>query len=159
VLRSHTAAKQEEELQNFFRTREYKYPFAHRTQYKIYQSLSHKQINSRSGIYQIKCFDCPLKYIGQTGRTFNIRYKEHIHDIRSSNSNSGYSNHILNTGHTYGIIADTMVAITTGREGKHLNTLERYHIYKISRDNIHMNHTCIDTHNPIFEALHEIYTR
>jgi hypothetical protein len=37
---------------------------------------------SRSGIYQMKCMDCPLKYIGQTGRTFNTRYKEHIHDIR-----------------------------------------------------------------------------
>jgi hypothetical protein len=24
----------------------------------------------KSGIYQMKCPDCPLKYIGQTGRTF-----------------------------------------------------------------------------------------
>jgi hypothetical protein len=29
---------------------------------------SHPQ---KSGIYQIKCLDCPLKYAGQTGRTFN----------------------------------------------------------------------------------------
>jgi hypothetical protein len=44
----------------------------------------------------MKCMDCPMKYIGQIGRTFNTRYKEHIHDIRSNNSNnSGYSNHIL----------------------------------------------------------------
>jgi hypothetical protein len=107
----------------------------------------------------MKCLDCPLKYIGQTGRAFNIRYKEHIHDIRSNNSNSGYSNHILNTGHTYGTVTFTMEVITTGRKGKHLNTLERYHIYKISRDNLHMNDTYIDTPNPIFKASHEIYTR
>jgi hypothetical protein len=50
--------------------------------------------------------DCPIKYVGQTGRTFNTRYKEHIHDIRSNNSHSGYSNHILNTGHAYGTITD-----------------------------------------------------
>jgi hypothetical protein len=50
----------------------------------------------------MKCLDCPLKYIGQTGRTFANRYKENIHDIKGSNSNSKYSNHILNTGHTYG---------------------------------------------------------
>jgi hypothetical protein len=50
--------------------------------------------------------DCPMKYIGQTGRTFSTRYKEHIHDIRSNNSNSGYSNHILNTGHAYGVMTD-----------------------------------------------------
>jgi hypothetical protein len=74
-----------------------------------------------------------MKYIGQTGRTFSTRYKEHIQDIRSNNSNSGYSNHILNTGHPYGTMTDTMDIITTGRKGKHLNTLEMYHIYKTSR--------------------------
>jgi hypothetical protein len=63
---------------------------------------------SRSGIYQMKCLDCPLKYIGQTGTSFNIRYKEHIQAIRNNNNNSGYSNHILNTGHTYWTINDTM---------------------------------------------------
>jgi hypothetical protein len=63
---------------------------------------------SRSGIYQVKCLDCPLKYVRQTGRTFKTRYKEQVQDIKSNNSNSEYSNHILNTGHTYGIIADTM---------------------------------------------------
>jgi hypothetical protein len=63
----------------------------------------------------MKYLDCSLKYIGQTGRTLNIKYKEHIHAIRSSNSNSGYSDHILNTGHTYGTITDIMDIIKTGR--------------------------------------------
>jgi hypothetical protein len=88
---------------------------------------------SRSGIYQMKCMDCPLKYVGQTGRTFNTRYEEHIHNIRSNNSNTGYSNHILNTGHTYGTMQDTMETITLRRKGKYLNTLEKYHIYKVSK--------------------------
>jgi hypothetical protein len=99
-----------------------------------------------------------VKYIGQTGSAFNARYKEHIHDIRSNSSNSGYSNHILNAGHTYRTIADTMEIITTGRTGKYLNTLEKYNIYQINRDNLHMNNTYIDTYNPIFKALHKIYT-
>jgi hypothetical protein len=77
----------------------------------------------------MKCLDFPLKYMGQTGRTLNIRYKEHIHAIRSNNSNSGYSNHILNAGHTYGTIMDTMGAIGTQRKGRHLNTLEKYLIF------------------------------
>jgi hypothetical protein len=50
----------------------------------------------------------PLRYIGQTERIFKIRYKEHFQAIRNNSSNSGYSNHILNTGHTYGTITDTM---------------------------------------------------
>jgi hypothetical protein len=111
---------------------------------------------SRSGVYQMKCRDCPMKYIGQTARTFSTRYKEHIHDIRSNNGNSGYSNHILNTGHAYRVMTDTMDVITTGRKGQHLNTLERYHIYRTSRENLHMNDTYIDTHNPIFKALQEM---
>jgi hypothetical protein len=77
--------------------------------------------------------ECPRRNIGQTGRTFNIRYKEHIHDIRGNNSNRGYSNHILNTGHTHGTITDTMEIITR-KKGKHLNPLERYHIYKANRE-------------------------
>jgi hypothetical protein len=27
---------------------------------------------NNSGTYQMKCLDCPLKYVGQTGRTFDI---------------------------------------------------------------------------------------
>jgi hypothetical protein len=82
-----------------------------------------------------------------------------MHDIRSNNSNTGYANHILNTGHTYGIITHTMEIIKTEKKRRYLNTLERYHIYKIGKDNLHMNDTNIDIHNPIFKALHKIYTK
>jgi hypothetical protein len=50
---------------------------------------------------------------------------------------------------------DTVDIIKTGKKGKHLNTLEKYHIYRISKDNLHMN----DTYNPIFETLYEVYAR
>jgi hypothetical protein len=113
----------------------------------------------KGGIYQMKCLDCPLKYIGQTGRTFDIRYKEHIHAIRKNNGNSGYSNHILDTGHTYGTMTDTMDIIKTGRQGRHLNTLEKYHSHRISKNILHMNDTYVDTHTPIFEILYELNTR
>jgi hypothetical protein len=104
---------------------------------------------------------CPLKYIGQTGRTFKTRYKEHIQAIRNNNGNSGYSKHILNTGHTYGSVTDTMKALKTQSKGRHLNTVERYYIYiyiyiyiyKIKKNGIQMNDACIDTHNPIFEII------
>jgi hypothetical protein len=36
----------------------------------------------------------------------------------------------LNTGHTHGTVTDTVNIIRTEKEGKHLNTLEKYHIYK-----------------------------
>jgi hypothetical protein len=75
---------------------------------------------NKSGIYQMKYMECPRRYVGQTGQTFSIRYKEHIHDIRSNNSNTGYSNHILNTGHAYGTMTDTMEIITTGKKKENI---------------------------------------
>jgi hypothetical protein len=74
-------------------------------------------------------------------------------------SNSGYSNHTLNMGHTYGTITDTMDVISTRRKGRSLNTLKKYHINKISRNNLHMNNTHIEVHNPIFQTVHELYDR
>jgi hypothetical protein len=47
----------------------------------------------------------------------------------------------------------------THRKGKHLNTLEKYYMYKDSRDNLQMNDMNTDTHNPIFKALQEMNTR
>jgi hypothetical protein len=40
-----------------------------------------------------------------------------------------YFNHILNTGHVYGSMTDTMQIIKIKINGKHLNTLEKYHTY------------------------------
>jgi hypothetical protein len=55
----------------------------------------------KNGLYQMNCVDCPLKYIEQTDQTFYTIYKEHIQTVRNNNGDSGYSNHILNTGHAY----------------------------------------------------------
>jgi hypothetical protein len=68
-------------ITNLFRDTEVKIAF--RTRYTIQNILKPQpKIDkyNKSGIYQLKCLDCPLKYVGQTGRTFKTRYKEHIHD-------------------------------------------------------------------------------
>jgi hypothetical protein len=45
------------------------------------------------------------------------------------------------------------------KEGKTLKTLEKYNIYKIVRNNLHMNDTHIEAHNPILQTVHELYDR
>jgi hypothetical protein len=87
--------------------------------------------------------DYPLKYIGQMSQTLQTRYKEHIQAIRNNNCNSGYSNHIFNTGRACGSITDTMKVIKIEKKGKHLNTQEKYHICKMSKDGLHMNNTYV----------------
>jgi hypothetical protein len=72
--------------------------------------------------------ELPTEIYWKTGRTFNLRFKEHIQAIRSNCSKSGYTNHTLNMGHTYVTITDTMDVIRTGRKSRHLNTLEKYDI-------------------------------
>jgi hypothetical protein len=52
-----------------------------------------------------------------------------------------------------------MEIMKTERKGRYLNTLERYYIYEIRKDNLHMNDTNIDIHDPIFKALYRIYTK
>jgi hypothetical protein len=91
----------------------------------------HLQIDKyeKSDIYQMKCMNCPLKYIGHMGRTFQTRYREHTQAMRNNSSNSGYSSHIVNTGHAYGSITNTVKVIKTEKKGKHLNTLKKFHIY------------------------------
>jgi hypothetical protein len=42
----------------------------------------------RNGVYQIKCMDFPLIYVGQTGRIFCIRYKRHKLAIINNNINN-----------------------------------------------------------------------
>jgi hypothetical protein len=54
---------------------------------------------NKSGIYKMKCNICQLSYIGQTGRNFKTRYKEHIRSIRTNNPNTKYAQHILDTQH------------------------------------------------------------
>jgi hypothetical protein len=60
--------------------------------------------------------------------------QEHIQAIRSSNIRSEYSNNISNSGTT----TDISEVLRAGKDGKNLNSLEKYHIYLISIDNLHM---------------------
>jgi hypothetical protein len=50
---------------------------------------------SKSGVYSLRCLSCDQNYIGQTGRSFKIRYDEHIRDIRFNKEKSKYASHML----------------------------------------------------------------
>jgi len=52
-------------------------------------------------IYQVKCNDCAKIYIGQTGRKFTERLKEHNRYIRNNNPLSGLAMHAIEKNHTF----------------------------------------------------------
>jgi hypothetical protein len=61
---------------------------AFKTKNTVRKHLFSKQFTTEKyenpGIYKLKCMDCPQQYIGQTGRNFKTRYKEHVRDIRNN---------------------------------------------------------------------------
>jgi hypothetical protein len=98
----------------------------------------------------------------RTVRIFVTKCKEHILAISNNNGNSECSDYILNTGHAYVSITGTLKVIKIEeKKGKHLNTLEKYHIhvYKISKNRLHMSEAYIDANNPVFEAMREVNNR
>ena len=60
---------------------------AFRTTNTIEQQLTQKTSDKNpSGIYEIKCDTCKKKYVGQSGRPFTVRHKEHIRYIKKLQS-------------------------------------------------------------------------
>ena len=45
-------------------------------------------------IYKIPCANCPLVYVGQTGKSLEARVKQHKYSIRSGQENSALFQHI-----------------------------------------------------------------
>jgi hypothetical protein len=48
-----------------------------------------------SGVYQLECTDCGKQYIGQTGRSFKTRFKEHKRDYETNSTKSLSAKHLL----------------------------------------------------------------
>ncbi|PNF35966.1 hypothetical protein B7P43_G03548 [Cryptotermes secundus] len=108
------------------------------------------------GVYQMTCKDCDLKYVGQTGRNFRKRYKEHIREIKTNGQKSKFAQHILDTTHNYHTIDKAMEILHIEKKGKMLNTLESFHIYELTKQNLQMNEALTDSYNPIYDILIKI---
>ncbi len=54
----------------------------------------------QSGVYRVSCKDCNKKYIGETGRTFTDRMKEHQRAIRNLDTNNAIAAHCHDLNHS-----------------------------------------------------------
>jgi hypothetical protein len=107
------------------------------------------------GVYSIKCRSCHSAYIGQTGRNFKTRFKEHVRDIAHNRSKTEYSLHILNKGHERAHNINEMEILEIKLKGHILNTLEKYHIFKCKKEYNVLNEIQSDIRNPIFEVIEQ----
>jgi hypothetical protein len=65
----------------------------------------------------LKCNTCSNSYVGQTGRSLEIRHKEHTRYIKTNNPVSAYALHILNNKHGYGNIKQTIEILKLCNKG------------------------------------------
>jgi hypothetical protein len=100
---------------------------------------------------------CPLKYVGQTGRTFKTRFKEHIRNIKNNGQNSKFAQHIVDTTHEYQTVDQTMKILHVAKKGRALDTYERFHIYEITKQNLQLSDNFTETFNPICDVIIATY--
>ena len=55
----------------------------------------------KSGVYKLKCNECNSWCIGQTGRNFETRFKEHNACFRLKKRTSNFANHFLDSKHNF----------------------------------------------------------
>ena len=89
-----------------------------------------------SGVYQLTCPDCEIKYVGQTGRSFRTRFSEHFRDFKYANHKSRFAQHLLENNHSIGPIDSIMKVLHSTNKGKQMDTLEKCHIYKVTCENV-----------------------
>lgn len=78
----------------------------------------------------MKCPDCGKKYIGQTGRNFEKRYKEHLFSFRSNNNNNlKFVQHLIEDNHSFGKISEIMEVLHFSSKGTHVDTIENFYVY------------------------------
>ena len=103
----------------------------------------------KSGVYEIQCEDCDLKYIGSSRRQIQIRFKEHS-KINSQNiQQSAIAKHIFDTGHK--ITINDLSLVHEVRDNRKLEIVESYYIQN-SGSNLMNN-----DNGPLKSSLFEIH--
>ena len=69
--------------------------------WNLLRTKSPQPTTEKTGIYKINCSDCDKFYIGQTGRGFLQRFREHLPKNNIYMNRSQFANHLISKGHNY----------------------------------------------------------
>jgi hypothetical protein len=117
-----------------------------------YPQPAHDKFDN-SGVYEMTCPDSHKKYIGQTSRSFQIRFSEHFQDYKYNNHKSKFAHHLLDSGHSIGPIDDIMKVLYTTNKGKLMDTIERFYTHKETHLNNQINNRNTIKPNFIFDTV------
>ncbi|KAI8425314.1 hypothetical protein MSG28_007086 [Choristoneura fumiferana] len=111
---------------------------AFRTNNSLYSKLcNHKEKvdkGTRSGVYKLTCNDCSKVYVGQTGRSFNARFKEHVSAYRNEHPDkSNFAKHLLELNHSLSD-SDSYEVLHYCGKGFRLDVLECMEIIRYNKN-------------------------
>ena len=75
-------------------------------------------------VYKIPCADCPWNYVGETGRCFETRKKEHMRNVKSFARGSNIAKHAWSSNHSIDFKNSQVIDKGSSRIRK---TLESWH--------------------------------
>ena len=133
-----------------------------RTKNNIYKNLRIKKqikIENKTGIYKIKCNNCEKIYIGQTSRSFMVRFKEHLPPQNLSNlSNikSYYATHIIDNGHKFINFNTNLEPINFCNKSKYMTAIEEFEIHFKLNPQILLNNQLHFNSNYLFDTAIEV---
>lgn len=131
------------------------YKTAYSNNNKMQQKLKHKTHSQPldTSVYKITCNDCNKFYIGQTGRSFLTRFKEHIKDINAPDPKSNYAQHIKTEKHQFTDFNHNLITLHKAKKGQLLNRLEELEIYKHKNSNVLLNDKLNTRTNKIYDLI------
>ena len=97
------------------------------------------------------CKTCNNVYVGQSGRSINIKHKDHIRYIRTNNPLSAYALYILQNKHEYGKITDTLKLLKTWRKGTYMNGLEALYMQLFHQHKVLITEQQVNDTNSFYE--------
>jgi len=107
----------------------------------------------KSGVYRLKCPDCNRKYVGQTGRSFPIRFQEHYRDFKYNNNKSKFATHLIENHHSIRHIDDIMENLHITYEGRSMDTIDKCYIYKETKNSNQINDKNTINLNKIYDVV------
>jgi hypothetical protein len=117
----------------------------------IFHQLTRKpKKDNPPGIYRLCLNTCKRPYVGQTGRDFTTKYKEHVRYIKNNNPVSAYSSHILNNRHEYGSQTSTLKLLKHCQKGSTMNIRESMYIQACGHHDLPVAEQNSTDHNLLF---------
>jgi hypothetical protein len=137
---------------NLFKQTQLKVSF--RATNTIQQQLTETHLHTDpSGIYKFKCNTCSKSYVGQSGRSIKVRYKEHIRYIRTNNPTSTCATHILEDRHEYGEEEQTLTLLKRCRKESNMDASENFFIQIVHQQGILIEEQQVNDPNPLYLVL------